>query len=369
MAMRRLWSLVAGLALLAGPAAFAQTGAPKGGMGNVDTAAEWLELPTWNDLGPVWPQKALETGVSGRASIRCTVTVTGLLTACKVLSETPVDYGFGAAALLASPSFLFKPATHNGVPIVSTAIIPVNFSNPNGQDAYGDPISVIPWYPWLKAPSAADVSAAYPAAAVAKAPHGHVVLRCGFNKRDATLTSCEAVTEAPLGKGFARSALALSKQFQGRPGLLPPQKLGATYINLAIDFQPPSLQNRYINQPDWTRTLNPAHAAALFPARAVDAKLVKGQATVDCLIDEVGGLTQCQVAREAPTGLDFGLSAITAAQAMRVNLWTRDGAPTPGAHIRLPMTLVYAGDTPAPRPDPAAAPPAAPPDAKPAKAS
>ncbi len=368
--MRRLWSLAAGLVLLWGPAALAQTGLGDANLGkpDVDAPVSWLKKPNGSDLNAVWPKKALETGASGSARLHCFVTVAGLLTACEVRSETPPGYGFGAAALLLSPSFLFKPATHNGVPVVSSVTIPIDFSNPSARSVSGTDMSVIPWYPWLKAPSAAEVQAAYPAEAAAKAPHGHVVIRCGF-KRDATLTSCETVTEAPLGLGFARSAMALSKRFQGLPGVLTPKKLDTTYINLAIDFAPPNTPARYINEPDWTRTLNPAHTAALFPAKAADAKRLKGQATVDCVIDDAGGLTQCQVAREAPTGLDFGLSAITAAQAMRVNLWTRDGAPTPGAHIRLPMTLVYAGDTPAPRPDPAAAPPAAPPDAKPAKAS
>jgi TonB family protein len=391
MAMRRLLSLAAGLLLLSGSATFAQSGAqapegaqsgaqapegaqsgaqaPEGGKADVDTPVSWLKQPNGNDLNAVWPKKASETGASGTARIRCVVTVAGLLSACKVVSETPADYGFGAAAILLSPSFLFKPATHNGAPVVSFVTIPINFANNGSPVAAGGPtIHVTSWYPWIKAPTAADVRAAYPVEAAAKAPHGHVVIRCGF-RPDTRLKSCEAVAESPLGLGFARSAMALSKQFQGLPGVLAPRELDTTYVNLAIDFQPPTNQTRYIDEPDWTRTLNPAHAAALFPGKAVDAKRLKGQAIVDCAIDEAGGLTQCQVASEAPAGLDFGRSAITAAQAMRVNLWTRDGAPTPGAHIRLPITLVYAGDNPDPEAAPNSAPNANKPQAKPARAS
>jgi hypothetical protein len=103
---------------------------------------------------------------------------------------------------------------------------------------------------------------------------------------------------------------------------------------LAIDLPPEAPTTRYIDQPDWNRTLSPAEGEALFPAKALSAKLTSGKATVDCVIDDTGALKQCQVLGESPAGMDFGPAAVTAASAMQVNLWTRVGAPTPGAHIR-----------------------------------
>ena len=75
---------------------------------------DWIKKPSWEDLNAVWPREAMKKGLDGRAVLSCTLTARGLLEACTVREETPAGEGFGAAALLLTPSFVLKPATQDG---------------------------------------------------------------------------------------------------------------------------------------------------------------------------------------------------------------------------------------------------------------
>ena len=71
---------------------------------------------------------------------------------------------------------------------------------------------------------------------------------------------------------------------------------------------------------------------------------MKGEARVACTIAADGSLKDCALRSEAPQRMGFELSALAVAGVMKANLWTRDGAPTVGARIVLPVTLVYGGE-------------------------
>ena len=49
--------------------------------------------------------------ISGRTTIKCTVTASGSLTDCSVTAETPPDYGFGDAALKLTRLFKVRPSS------------------------------------------------------------------------------------------------------------------------------------------------------------------------------------------------------------------------------------------------------------------
>ena len=83
----------------------------------VITRPDWLSRPSGEDLARFYPDRAREEGVSGRATISCTVTARGGLTGCSVVSETPSGSGFGAATLRAAGRFRMKPKTENGQPV------------------------------------------------------------------------------------------------------------------------------------------------------------------------------------------------------------------------------------------------------------
>lgn len=59
---------------------------------------QWARLPS-----PVFPDAALNAGVvAGEATLACTSNADGTLTSCTVVSESPLGFGFGPAALAAS---------------------------------------------------------------------------------------------------------------------------------------------------------------------------------------------------------------------------------------------------------------------------
>jgi TonB family protein len=75
---------------------------------------------------PYYPAAARDAGKEGKAVVRCKVYRDKYLTECRVLSETPPNLGFGAAALerLQEPGLSVPPGELKGRAVVD---IPVNF--------------------------------------------------------------------------------------------------------------------------------------------------------------------------------------------------------------------------------------------------
>ena len=79
--------------------------------------------PAWSPAKRYWPSKAAKAGVGGEATMACQVTDKGKLNACAVISATPPEFEFGAAALkmassgaiTAGPPPTDQPAAPNGV--------------------------------------------------------------------------------------------------------------------------------------------------------------------------------------------------------------------------------------------------------------
>lgn len=92
----------------------------------------WVRRPTAAELEQVYPPAAAKARLSGRAVIECQVALDGAARACRVVQETPVDQGFGAAALALAPVFRFTPAVVDGQAVDGAVVrIPVGFdANP-----------------------------------------------------------------------------------------------------------------------------------------------------------------------------------------------------------------------------------------------
>ena len=67
---------------------------------------------------------------------------------------------------------------------------------------------------WVTAPTAAQIDAAWPAAAKAAHQTGKVVLDCKLQP-DGHLRACKTLSETPAGAGFAQAAMSLTGKFTG----------------------------------------------------------------------------------------------------------------------------------------------------------
>jgi protein TonB len=90
---------------------------------------DWLRKPTPAQMMGAYPDRALRQNISGTARLSCKVTVTGAVRDCVVLSETPSEYGFGAAAVRVSKNFRMKPQTVDGQAVDGASVqIPLSFN-------------------------------------------------------------------------------------------------------------------------------------------------------------------------------------------------------------------------------------------------
>ncbi|MGV8929351.1 MAG: energy transducer TonB family protein [Brevundimonas sp.] len=85
--------------------------------------------------------------------------------------------------------------------------------------------------------------------------------------------------------------------------------------------QPPTV----ITNPSWSRLPSADQMTRAYPTRAV-AGSVAGSASLNCLVQANGGVTDCEVLRETPDGFGFGRAAQGLSRYFRVNPRTVNGA-------------------------------------------
>jgi protein TonB len=94
---------------------------------------DWLRRPDGDDMAAYYPDRAQRLNQGGSARISCTVTASGGLTGCSVVSEDPADYGFGGAALKLAHLFKMRPQTADGQPVGgASVVVPIRFVVPSG---------------------------------------------------------------------------------------------------------------------------------------------------------------------------------------------------------------------------------------------
>ncbi len=303
-----------------------------------DSNADWMTKPTAEQLLGVYPVAArAKPPANARATILCKVNEEGFLRDCKVLQETPANMAFGMAALQLSALFRMKPKIRSGKPVEGEVTIPIVWAGfQNMPQPSGPSNALVLDPPWARTPSTEQVRAAWPVNAKG-ATTGQVVLRCELNKTGG-LTSCDLQSEIPAGKGFAKAARSLAPAFQVTFTPDQVKSLDSYTVDVPFHFRDPTgPDTRKITSPKWTRTLTPAGMALAYPQAALKAGVDNGLGVIACIVDIRGQLTDCQVQRESPAGLDFGAAAIEAAKLMTMNPWSKEGEPLDGLPIVLPI--------------------------------
>ena len=95
----------------------------------------------------------------------------------------------------------------------------------------------------------------------------------------------------------------------------------------------------YVIRPNWLRRPSANDMRRLYPRtqRGVEAFV-----SLDCIVDEQGQLSTCEVVKETPAGMGFGESTIKLSKLFKMRLTDADGAPVAGRKQHLPVRW-YAG--------------------------
>lgn len=313
-----------------------------------DRAPDWIKTPSARDLAAVWPTEMLKKGDGGKAIIACIVTVQGTLRACRVESESPAGSGFGGAALALSSQFLLKPALKGGVAVEAPVRIPIGFPRPDrATGSHLKPSTdaddivrqrVYTRLPWTKAPTAAEVLAAYPAKAREAKIGGTAVLDCRIDK-DGGLSACRTLKEEPDRYGFGQAAKSLGDRFQGPTVNSQGASMAGDHVHLQIGFAAASLDSasQAIGHPEWTAFPSMSDFTAVVPAAARKAQIYRARVVMLCLVGEGGSLEGCKSQSEEPAGLGYADAALSLSKFFRLAVWTEEGLPTVGGSVRVPL--------------------------------
>lgn len=85
------------------------------GPGSGATGPRLMTSPTLAQIRANHPRQARSR--YGRVELSCRIRLDSRLEACRVVSESPAGFGFGAGGLAVSNYFRFQPATENGRPV------------------------------------------------------------------------------------------------------------------------------------------------------------------------------------------------------------------------------------------------------------
>jgi hypothetical protein len=298
----------------------------------------WRYWPSQADVNRDFPEKANAKNIPGRVSMRCVGSANGRLNDCMVLEETPVDLGFGDAALKTVARLVLDPKTSDGRP---TAGATVEFTLSYYYDAYRTSKAQIFHPAWDATPTHEDMARAW-SALPPDSPPGRVIFTCDFEK-DGRLVNCVAASSIPADKRYETAARPLLEKFHITALPTPDPRHYRTAVPLGLHPPDPPAADpkkvRMISNARWVHTPTAQQREQAYPAKAAAAGVDQGRAGLECQINIAGMLTNCEVVGEDPKDLGFGEGALSVSRFMGITPWTNDGQPVEGAYVDVAVML------------------------------
>lgn len=159
--------------------------------------ARWQTPPTGAEI----PERALEEGISGEATVSCTGTAEGVVDTCSIENEHPEGYGFGQAAAQLVQSGALEPSA-DGQPIGSFRIrVPFNVEDV-APTLMSNPSWRIPPRPTVND---------FPQRALNAGVSGGAALHCTASA-EGVPENCEVLQERPTGVGFGEAAIKIVRR-------------------------------------------------------------------------------------------------------------------------------------------------------------
>ncbi len=104
---------------------------------------------------------------------------------------------------------------------------------------------------------------------------------------------------------------------------------------------PPPPRPSVLTNPDWSARPSADDVARYYPDRAQRME-VSGRAEISCTVLSTGKLTGCTVVSEDPADQGFGDAALKLSKLFKMRPQTKEGAPTNGGTVRIPIRFQIA---------------------------
>jgi TonB family protein len=314
--------------------------------------------PTPDPALAVYPAAAKAAGVEGSATLTCARDAHMALKGCVVASETPAGQGFGQAALALAARSPDNPAldVHNPA-LVGPQSLTVAFRlrPPSVDPDLSQMAHLIANPSVLRAPTAQDLWAYYPAAAYRALTSGHVALQCDAGV-DGRLAACAVAEETPRGQHFGDAALRLARLYRVSPMKRDGEAIDGAQVRVPIDFDATAAAFVGLARSEapaegaaatdvdlaapprhWLSVPSDYDIARVYPDRATRA-FIWGQVVLQCTVAADGALQGCSVASEGPSDWGFGAAALALAPRFRLDVASPRGDPSQvGARITVPI--------------------------------
>ena len=188
-------------------------------------------------------------------------------------------------------------------------------------------VSAAEWrLPWTR--DEAVVAQAWPAEARQAGQGGRAVMRCHADAQG-SVSDCRLVYETPSGAGFGAALLKIAPSYR-----VDRRRVGSDGLIDIVETWTAADRG-----PDWLRKPSAEQLLAVWPAAAAGES---GRAALDCLVAPQGGLYDCRVVEESPSGRGFGDAALALAPQLLMKPSTLKGRPVFGA-VAFPIKFDWGG--------------------------